>query len=361
MTTSVTLGSLLDTRKNNLNALRLFFALLVIVSHSYPLVFGLATGSDVEPLYRLSHGQIDFGSLAVNCFFLMSGFLLVLSWEKSRGFLDFMFKRVLRVYPGLTVCILVCIFVVGPLGGVDLHHYFQNRDTYRLLQYLALIRFWNSLPGVFANNPVPEIIDSSLWTIKYEIFCYIIIAIMGVARLVKVVPVLIALAATYLFYNIVSILHISLPLALAPDYMPRFLTYFLMGSAFYLLRDKIPHNRIWLAVSVLAILFALHSGMRFVFPIFGAYCLFYFAFSPTIPLFGFGRKWDLSYGTYLYAWPIQQLLLQHVPVTQQPTILAIATIPLSLAAAAVSWALVERPFLEFKKKKLEHQNPVLLP
>src|SRR5258705_9890366 len=95
---------------NNFGLLRLILALLVVFSHSYSLAWG---SEDAEPLMRLTHGRLGFASLAVNGFFVLSGFLVTHSFLRSRGFFDYLKKRILRIYPGFIAVSLIGVVIFG--------------------------------------------------------------------------------------------------------------------------------------------------------------------------------------------------------------------------------------------------------
>ena len=101
--------------KNNFDALRFFFAGLVIFAHSFALLSGT---DDTEPLMMLTH-QMTFGGVAVDCFFIISGCLVTLSWQRSRGVRDYLGKRVRRIYPGFIVAMAFCALVIAPVGHDD--------------------------------------------------------------------------------------------------------------------------------------------------------------------------------------------------------------------------------------------------
>src|SRR5262249_6573708 len=94
------------SRRNNFDAIRFTLALLVIVSHAWVIPFG---GAQADPLYQLTRGQMDFGALAVNAFFVISGYLITMSWLNSRGPGHFLRKRALRIYPAFIVASLACV------------------------------------------------------------------------------------------------------------------------------------------------------------------------------------------------------------------------------------------------------------
>ncbi len=346
-----TLATAYDPARNNLNLFRLILALLVVASHSYPITLGLERGEACEPLKVLTHGRTDLGSLAVDAFFSISGFLLAGSWLNSRsGVFGFVRRRVLRIYPGFFACVIVCIAVVGPLSVPNVPAYLADPRTYRLLHYLHFGRFWNSLPEAFARNPMPGIIDSSLWTIKYEVYCYVSIVALGSTQLFRG-PVLaaIAVACLSLFAGLV-LTGRTLPFALDPFYMPRLLTFFLVGTVAYFYREIIPIRGWLFAAATIVVVFTVRIAVwhPVILPIAGLYCLLYLA-CVRGPFTSFGRVHDLSYGTYLYAWPIQQLTLYYGWGQASPWKLTAVAVPVTFSFAAVSWFAIERPALRFKR------------
>lgn len=357
----LTFGRLSDTRRNNFDFLRFFFASLVIFSHSF-LLFP-AFGDDFEPLWRLTHAKMNFGTLSVACFFAISGFLITQSWVRQPQAGDFFRKRFLRIYPGWIVALLFCVFVVAPWlrpgHGLALH----DIGTYGFLAQLILRNtgFLHTLPGV-------GMVNGSVWTIPFEILCYCLVALVGLLGGFRR-PLLMA------FLGILLLAALNWPaLRWLPMYwpafgthpipyigwlrpLPQFAVFFLSGMLFFLFRDRIPHSPRLLAVSVLLVGLTLGSlplsGMYFViFPTFGFYVLFYLAFVPLGKLYDWAKHGDLSYGIYLYAYPIQRLLIAaHLHgIHLSPLSLFFAAWVLACGAAALSWRFVERPFLRLKPK-----------
>ena len=156
------------THRNNFGFLRLLFATLVIISHSAELIDG---NRSREPLTNL-FGVLSFGELAVDAFFLISGYLVVQSFERSDSTLSYLMKRIRRIYPGFLVAYIACVFVVAPLVGNDL--------TIMSFGNLAHVIFDASTlhepPRVFgfADLPYPSL-NGSMWTIQVKFRCYLLV------------------------------------------------------------------------------------------------------------------------------------------------------------------------------------------
>jgi peptidoglycan/LPS O-acetylase OafA/YrhL len=340
---------------NNLNAIRLLLAVAVIASHSFPIVFGLDAGRPWEPLTRLTGGHAELGALAVNGFFAVSGFLLAASWGRGRGVVNFAARRFLRIYPGFLVCVVACVTVFGPLsvrsaGPGAVRAYFADRHAYLLLRYLYFGAFHNGLPGAWPNNPMAGVADSPLWTIKYEVYCYVMLIGLGLTRLLRPWPTLAAAIVCWAAYATLVGLGLHPGFALDPAYMPRLATFFLAGSSLYLWRARVPFHAGLFAAAIVVLVVTRTTPVwsTLVLPTAGVYCLFYLGCVAWPPTNGIGRRHDLSYGVYLYAWPIQQLLLQHGVGRGHPWALTAATLPVVLVVAAASWFGVEQPALSLK-------------
>jgi peptidoglycan/LPS O-acetylase OafA/YrhL len=294
------------------------------------------------------HRQMSAGALAVDFFFVLSGFLVAKSFQQSRTAGDFVRKRLLRIYPGFIVAIAFCVFVIGPLGADNLHAYFHTPRAYKLFDVL-LLRPEGSVPGVFTHLPNPGIMNAPLWTIRWELLCYTGILALGSTGILsrRIWMLAIALIA-YAVYNDGHEINRNLLYWGSIVEAPRLATFFLSGSIFYLYRDMIPHTRAMLALGVIALAATCFAGLSWTLPIFGTYALFYLAFSRTLRLHHFGKFGDFSYGLYLFAYPIQQLLVQRLGLTIAPLELFALSLIITLAIAMMNWHFVEKPFLRMK-------------
>lgn len=335
-------------RTNNFDALRLVAAVSVIFSHSFLLAEGR---QDNEPLMLLTGGQSIFGIVGVFVFFVISGFLVTQSFEQTASPLRFLAKRGLRIYPGLAACILLCALVLGPLATtLPLKTYFASGGFYDfLLSNLVLNVEHNGLPGVrFTGFDLGTIVDGPLWSLPCEIVMYLMVLVLGSLRLLRL-----WLLAPLLLVGLVCLWRDT---AAWPDFnfigtVGWLLAFFVAGMILYKLRaHRIFDGRLaLLALAGLAASVPLHVFLL-LFPLFGAYLVIYVALDRRFPVLRAARFGDLSYGLYIYGWPVQQALLYasggRLPWWQLfPLALAIAA-----ALAFVSWHLVEQPALRLKPK-----------
>ena len=359
----LTFGQLSATRRNNFDFLRFLFASLVILSHSYLLLRSDAVGAD--PLWFATGKRMSFGALAVAGFFAISGFLITQSWLRSRSVSEYLRKRVLRIYPGWIVALLFGIFVTAPilrmpprleLGGFEIHHCFDK---------LLLHDLGSGQVAMDVRHGLPDVVNGSIWTIPYELLCYLGVIAFGVLGLFRKPLAVLALTLTLLGFVVWQTRTLSIevlgpfPVPYFSDLrqLPAFGLYFLCGMTFYLFRDRIPHSP-WLfaASAALVALTLFHGPLARSFwllpPTCGFYVLFYLAFLPLGSLHAWAKHGDLSYGIYLYAWPMQKIVMleQFRGYHLTPWTLFLAAWSLACVCAVLSWRFVERPFLRLKPR-----------
>lgn len=339
-----------DRRSNNFDLLRLIAAWLVLFSHSYPL-----SGNPQADPFARTIGIDTLGGLGVAIFFVISGYLVTQSRARSRSIGEFVVKRSLRIFPALIALTVLSALVLGPtLTTLPLAEYLRHEQTY---QYLKTASAWSihySLPGVFANNPAGSAINGSLWSLPYEIRCYLALIVLWFVPLPKR---WFALAVAITLFALLCA-RPTVPPALPFDkflgtdfYTVKLGLYFSMGAAFYLWKD-IVRPSFWLgAVFIASALWLAHSNLQA--------ALFVIGFATITLALGVGftgipklpdKMGDWSYGLYLYGFPVQQTLAFMGLNSAGIVAYTAACTIVSLLLAGLSWFLVEKPVVEWWRK-----------
>lgn len=344
------LAERLTAKENNFNVLRFIAASFVMVSHSYDI-----SKIAAEPLVGLT-GYLSFGFLAVFSFFSISGFLITRSWLSDPRLIVFCKKRFLRLFPALAFAILFSAFVIGPLvTNQPLRQYLANPYTISYLKNVFLFPLRDYLPGVFVNNPMP-FVNGSLWTLPIEVSVYVMLLFLGMIGLAGRRYVMFFFFFVLLFLDIAvfskteyaSVFILTMPAA----YVVRLGIFFFAGSLFYLYREMVVINSkiIIGALLMMVISFRIPYGSiicYFVLP----YLVFCLAFSDIPLLRYFTRKIDVSYGVYIYAFPVQQTLL-HFFDYENALVFFISSYVLTLTIAFLSWTFIEKPCLRLKERQI---------
>lgn len=241
-------------RNHQFDLLRILFAILVVYSHAFELTDG---NNHRELLCRITHQDFSFGMLAVDGFFLLSGYLIVKSWMSKPQLLDFTTKRFLRIAPGYAVATLTTTFVIGYLAPTEAHQLTHLRLDFA---HSLLFIFPPSSPEVFPGNHV-RILNGSLWTILYEFRCYVLVALFGILGLLRKPVLWLGTTAVLLAFLLRQDLARALPwsaemLALLgkPDRIARLAAVFFVGGCFYLYRSKVQFTPVLAVASVALIL-----------------------------------------------------------------------------------------------------------
>lgn len=334
----------LSGRNRTFDVLRIVFALLVIMSHAAEITDG---NKSRELFTRLFHNGLTFGILGVDGFFLLSGYLILRSWLMDPNLGSYLQKRLLRIVPGYVVAVTASIVILGALAPA----------APGFFRHLASLKFVGSV--LILGSPVTpplfpglhwNVLNGSLWTITYEFSCYLIVALTGIAGLAR--RRYFWLGLTLLFF----MLYVS------PEFgrhliwhghanlrAQRLGTMFLIGGCFWHFRSVIPF-RPYLALIAAGVLILCCFSRSLAEPavaVFGGYLVFFAGSRDLSVLARLGRFPDISYGLYLYGWPVVCLVIW----TLHPSLWT--TVVLSSAFAAclgwLSWHYVERPMLKWKK------------
>jgi peptidoglycan/LPS O-acetylase OafA/YrhL len=331
------LGDLFESGPNALNAIRLGLALSVIVWHSYALA-----GHDYLPLWA----EQLLGYVPVDAFFAISGFLICRAWVRNPRLKRYLLARARRILPGLWVCLLVTAFGIAPLGG-----WLSGQPPLTLAGQVLFVlgnsSTWllvHSIDGGPTGVPWPGTWNGSLWSLGHEALCYLGVAGLGVLGLLRR-RVLVVLGVAFWTMS-AAMVAAGLPMALSHPLakMPRTGLMFVSGALLWAYRDKIViDRRVAMVCVALVAVGSLSPNYRLVAAPALAYLMLYAAIA-----LGRHRRLvlrnDLSYGTYVYAFPVQQTCLMVGFPTAWFTF-SVISVALTLPLAAVSWFLVERPAL----------------
>ncbi|MFF7990026.1 acyltransferase family protein [Kitasatospora xanthocidica] len=371
-------------RKNGFGLLRLVLALAVIFAHAMPLGMGKPDLGLLE-----SRGQTNVGAIAVSGFFVLSGLLITRSGMRLSP-ARFLWNRAIRILPGLWACLLLTALVVAPvvayhqgrLAGFWSHP--QGPLAYLQANWSIGVYQWG-ISGLLDHVPHPTAFNGSVWSLAYEVLCYLMVvalAAVGVLRRARWAVALMVLGLYAYMVHLASGFH----LLRAPEYAPAGLTgwqlpflggismdmliplvvMFGLGAVAELYKERLPINDV---LGVLAAVVFLGSARYGGFTVFGlpafAYLLIWLACRMPGPLTKVGTKVDLSYGVYIYAFPIQQCLSLWGLNKHGYWAYTAASVALSVTAAFCSWHAVEKPALKLKdlglRKPPREQPPAAPP
>jgi peptidoglycan/LPS O-acetylase OafA/YrhL len=353
----VNLQARLDQRDNNFDALRLFAAGLVLWSHCYPLA------GQPEPLADIT--GTTGGEIGVIMFFAMSGFLIARSWSEDPSPGRYALKRALRLLPALAVAVAFTTFVVGPLfTTLPLDDYLTDPETwFYFVRASLLVTISGHLPGVFADNVYPNAVNGSLWTLPVEACCYVMVAVLGLLGIVRRSGLLLAGAMLCLLaVTPLSPLTSAIGDTAAGGNVPivfELVGTFLLGSLFYALRARLRLS--WLVLAALALLWVLtwDSGwIELTTVLLFSYGTLVLAFRAPAGLRRVAAPGDVSYGVYVYAFPVQQSLWALWGSGLRPGVMFVIAAPVTYLLALLSWRLIEHPALRLKRRARRPQRAV---
>jgi len=338
------------SRDNNFNLIRFVAAFLVLYSHSFALVIG---SGDAEPL-RATLGM-TWGTIAVDLFFITSGFLITSSFLIRDNLIAFVWARFLRIYPALIVAIFLTVFGLGLFfTSLKTSDYLSDFQTLKYLIKNCILFFGveHTLPGVFLETPYKQAVNGSLWTLPYEVKMYLLLVLILVcvrflsSRLefitIRNSILVIALASVilHLFNNSYSVL---------PEKFVRLFSMFFVGAAFYIWKDKVrlSSKALLIGLPLLAIASVHKDAFLVVYCLLLPFLVFYLAYVPKGFIRGFNRLGDYSYGMYIYAFPVQQSIVALLPGLSVLTMIVVS-FAITLVLAVLSWHVVEKRSLKMK-------------
>ena len=341
-------------RYGGFDIIRILAALSVVLYHSYAI-----TGHDRDlPALWIGHYRMPLGSIGVAVFFVISGFLVASSWDRSQRASVFAWHRFARIWPALTMTVVLTVLVLGPImTTLPIADFFSSRRTeLYLVRGVALFGgSINALPGVFHANP-RQAVNGSLWTLSYEVWAYVGLLVFAMGGgLRRRWPALLVFGAVLIFFRLAVYDGVGgLPVArtvftLSIAKGAELGAYFVAGTA---LSRYVGSFDARVLFPVGAVALALGSLIRE--PA---------IFIPGVALVvvgagaGRGRMTDLvhrfgdpSYGIYILSFPVQQLVYSS-GLARTPVVMFAASGAISVAAGYLSWHLLERPLLRWAKRR----------
>lgn len=365
-----TIGKVLSNHQGvgpGFDFVRVSLAISIVFFHSWtvtnqyfhPVMF------DYTPAWLIHYSLVPM-------FFALSGFLISASAVRL-DLKNFLINRGCRIVPALAVDTFVCALIIGPLfTTTPMSQYFTDREfaTY-FLNIFGWVHF--DLPGVFKTLPVARV-NGSLWTVPFELLCYLLISIMIVTNLISNRRLTFLLIFAYFCVSVIiqysgvmtNIQHKTIRFMMSVaflDYRAQAVTAFLLGITAYQNKDTIPYSKILFVtcagiLGCAAFLFSFEQGqstlLRFILIPAIVYITIFTGLTPMwLP--AYFRTGDYSYGIYLYHQPFLQIMIILVPAyALAPVVGSLWTfalgLPLVLAAAWMSWHLVEKPLLAVRKR-----------
>ncbi|MGY3530229.1 MULTISPECIES: acyltransferase family protein [Bradyrhizobium] len=332
--------------------MRVVLAATIIGLHSLNVSLGLGEALQVQSKLRIGVAMI----LAL--FFALSGFLVTASLLRCKSLISFLGLRVLRIGPALAVETTLSAVVIGSVfTELPLAQYVADPKFHAyFLNIVGDIHY--ELPGVFLNNPLPRLVNCQLWTVPYELWCYVILALLAVTTIafnrVAYLAFMVIAQIGLIGYDIYR--WDVVPIQLRPHLL---VFSFLAGVGFYLWRDKVPYDRTVCLFALVLCAAGMATGRGDALaPVPAAYVACYFG------LMNPRRSWivasgDYSYGLYLYGFVIQQCVAAFGPPAQPWYLNLLISLPLAFGIAVASWHLVEKHALRLRAQVEQIEAAVL--
>ena len=354
-----TISEISPTGSNSFGVVRLLAAILVVFSHATAIVYGDAVK---EPLAELTGHTL--GWHAVNMFFCLSGLLIMASMERTSSTLQFLWARFLRLYPAIFALILF-MFGMGAL---------ISSEPFSLLTFVdlsarTLLLFGDSatLPGVFANNPLFDVLNSPLWTLRFEVFCYLFLAasFILVASIKNRFPAFLTFKTFSLAVMVICVVHMNFfydeKTATIDSHLARFVFAFFIGAWVWQWREALRTSLTGLLLLgglnvVLLVVGIQYAPIQIVM---ASYLALYIGSLNFGALARFTDRQDYSYGLYITAFPIQQLIYILLPEASPLINFAISML-VALPISALFWNLIEKPALKLKAFRIDRVIDLLL-
>jgi len=347
----------LRNHTNNFDGLRLIAACMVLVYHSYPLLY---RDYYHDWLFNLT-GCSSSGSICLDVFFIISGYLITQSFIRQPNCIQFFRSRILRIYPALIAALLIGVFIIGVIfTTLSLSQYFSNYYTWRYFGGLSLYKVQFFLPQVFAEAyHHNHAINGSIWSLSYEWTMYVMLFLMGTIGLLQPKKIFLALhlivIATAIYFDTHPQLTTQIYLGIRTSFIAHLYGLFMGGALLYIYRDKIKINN-WIALITLLIwALSFHTNCcavisNIALPI----LIVWIAFAPFKLLKLITATGDYSYGIYIFGFPVQQIIIHLFHGLLNIYLFQFLSLAISLGIAILSYHFIEKQALKWKPNLLQN-------
>lgn len=337
-------------KNNNFDFLRVLFALFVVIAHSYPL-----SGSSItnQLIYQWTNGQIELSNIGLNGFFIISGYLIFKSLERCTTIYNYLWKRILRLFPALFIVLLLTI-LLAPLVYENQIAYNKNNEVLTYLpRNLSLYNLQFGINGIFESNPHPKAINGSLWTICYEFTLYLILSVLFFikSRYIRLSILLIGFIFMLFCYNFLMEKYGAIYIfGMQVLHFFNLGTFFIAGSLLAVVNFEIIKYKFFAFVFIfILVLIALHFNLYdHIKHILLTLLVLLFGLMAINPIDKINVIGDISYGVYIYSFPIQQTLMYCLKLNT--IALIISSVLISILFGYFSWHLIEKRMLILKNK-----------
>ncbi|SHJ28097.1 acyltransferase family protein [Pseudobutyrivibrio xylanivorans] len=357
MNNKCTLDSLSQGTDNNLNLVRLVAAMLVMYMHSFALC---QANLESDLMYTLTFHKALSGQVGVDIFFVISGFLIYRSYDRSNKIGKYLKARFLRIWPLLALFVLSTAFIFGPMFTTLSKKEYYAGDIKGYLMNLVFISSQTRLPGVFANH-INQSSNGSIWTLQYEVICYLLVLLMVplLRKFKKLIFVIIGVsAAIYLFFSYGCTTDTFLGISKTPFInFGRLTMQFEVGVLYYVYRKKITMSRKKFLIAVAGLIAGSYiMDYEIVFAIFGAYIVLYLGFNYYSISKLYNKVGDISYGVYIMSFFVQQRVIEwlgEIPYGYRAYYMDTYTnfwvsVLIVVPLALISWHCFEKQLLKLK-------------
>lgn len=339
------LSELLKKDKNNIDIFRVIAACMVIWGHAY--VLSPEDGKTDFISYLIPHDSS--GSLAVKIFFFLSGLVVTNSLLINNDPVKFIVARFFRIWPALILTCIVVAVVIGPLlSTLTVSEYFSaDNNIFLYVINNTLLRTQFNLPGVFTTNPYPISVNGSLWTIPYEVYAYALLLSLYFIGALK-----------HKLFNVVFFVAITIESLSSEKFIftwahsnsevPVLAVCFAFGSILALYKNVININ-VYTPFALLLAYYLLIGNNYALYLVYASIFLFILYVSSTRAVLKLKPKYDISYGIYLWGFPVQQVISQFF-LAKGILFNQCASLLLSITLGFLSWSLCEKHFIKFGSK-----------